>query len=204
MDFEKELMTYEKNVQIFSYKSKQGKTPIMFTAVHTVQQLKEDSIKYSEPFTAAICQYVANKINGNYLIKSIDNGVDSNSLIVDDFKEVLLKYINDNNIKLLIDLHGAKASHNFDVEFGTLSNLTVDLTTQNTLIDYLKEHGIENVVMNNPFKGGGITKYIFENTGIDIIQIEINQRLRNKNKLQECEKLCNALTEFAKKYTNFH
>ena len=97
MDFKKAILTYENNVNIYSYKSKQGSAPIMFTAVHTVEQQKDDGIKFAEPFTAAICQYVANQVNANYLIKSVDNGIDSNSLEVDDFKEVLLKYIKDND-----------------------------------------------------------------------------------------------------------
>ena len=203
MEFEKEIINYEKNVDIYSYRMKKGSTPIILTAVHTVEQKKEEGIKFSEPFTSGIAQYVANKINGYYLIKSVDNGVDSNSTVVDEFKELLLKYIKENNIKLLIDLHGAKYSREFDVEFGTLSNLTTDLTTQNTLIDCLKEQGVKNISLNTIFKGGGITKYIFENTSINVIQLEINQRFRNVNNLKETKKICDALIEFTKKYANF-
>ena len=202
--FEKEIINYEKSIDIYSYKSKRGKTPIMFTAVHTVEQQKEDGIKHPEPFTSAICQYVGNKIDCSYLIKSIDNGIDSNSVIMDEFKELLLKYIKENNIKLLIDVHGASISRDFDVEIGTLSNLTADLITQNTLVDYLKEQGIENIDINNKFTGGGITKYIFKNTDIDVIQLEINYRFRDIENLKECEKLCNALIDFSKKYANFN
>ena len=204
MNFEKEILSYEKGIDTYSYKIKKGKTPIIFTAVHTVPQVKVDGIKPQEPFTGAICQYVANKVNASYLIKSIDNGIESNAEEVDEFKEALLRYIRKNNIKLLIDLHGAKRTHDFDVEFGTLSNLTVDLTTQNALIDCFRAHGIEKIAMNDPFKGGGITKYIYANTDIDIIQIEINKNFRDKQNLAECEKICKALVDFAKKHTNFN
>ena len=199
MNFEDEIINYEKNVGAFSYQSKKGSVPVIFSAVHTVKQHKEDGVKLAEPFTAAICQYVSNKINGYYLIKSIDNGIDSNSLEVDDFKELLLKYIKENEIKLLIDVHGASSNHDFDVELGTLSNLTVDITTQNALMECLNEYGINNIALNEPFKGGGITKYIFENTSIDIVQLEINRKYRDMD-FKNCENLCNALVSFSKKY----
>jgi len=203
MDFKKEITNYENNIKIYAYRNKQGITPVMLTAVHTVEQNKNDGIKPNEPFTGAIAQYVANKVQASYFIKSIDNGIETNSETIDEFKILLLKYIKENNIKLLIDLHGAKQEREFDVELATLNDMTACLTTQNTLIDCFKTYGINTIHLNDPFKGGGITKYIYENTNIDIIQIEINHKYRNINNLDECEKVCLALTEFVKKYTNF-
>lgn len=204
MEFNKIINDYESNVKTFSYMIKEGKVPVILTAVHTVEQKKEDSIKFAEPYTSAICQYVGNAINSYYMIKSIDNGIDSNSNNIDEFKEVLNNKINKNNIKLLIDIHGAAIEREFDVEFGTLRNITVDINTQNTLKDCFNHNGINNIKYNEPFCGGGITKYIFENNDIDIIQIEINQKFRDYNDLDNCKKICDSLIEFIKIYSNFN
>ncbi|MGE5455550.1 MAG: hypothetical protein ACM3O4_00365 [Ignavibacteriales bacterium] len=204
MDFNKTINDYENNVKTFSYMIKEGKVPVILTAVHTVEQQKEDGIKYGESYTSAICQYVGNIVNSYYMIKSIDNGVDSNSTNLDEFKEVLNHKINKNNIKLLIDIHGAAADRDFDVEFGTLKNMTIDINTQNTLKDCFNRNGINNIKYNEPFCGGGITKHIFENNDIDIIQIEINHKFRDCNAIEKCKKICDSLIEFIKAYSNYN
>jgi len=203
MDFYNQIKEYEDNKNVYSYIMKTGKVPLMLTAVHTVSQEREEGTKPSEPLTAAICQYVGNAVSASFLIKAIDNGVDSNDVEEDEFKEVLLKKIKDNDIKVLIDIHGAKKDHPFDVELGTLCNLSADITTCNTLVDCFKEQGVTEISINDPFKGGGISQYIYANTNIDIIQIEINRNYRNLDDWEKCKKVCDALIEFAKKYSNF-
>lgn len=200
MNFEQQINEFEKNNKLQHYLIKEGKIPVMLTAVHTIRQEKSEYVKPSEPYTSAICQYVGNEIDGSYFIKAIDTGIDTNSIIIDEFKQRLLKMILDNNIKLLIDLHGASETRDFDVEIGTLNNLSADHSTIKTLIDCFKNNGINQVAINNPFIGGGVTRYIYENTDIDVIQLEINHRYRDINNLGECQKVCDALTEFIIKY----
>ncbi|MDD2377839.1 MAG: N-formylglutamate amidohydrolase [Bacilli bacterium] len=204
MSFEDIINNYESNVSRYQYMIKEGKVPVMLTAVHTVQQEKESGLKLSEPYTSAICQYVGNMVNSSFMIKSIDNGVDSNSREIDDFKQLLKKKIQEKEIKLLIDIHGASDRHDFDVEFGTLKNMTIDINTQNTLKDCFNNHDIVNINYNMPFCGGGITRYIYENTDIDIIQLEINRKYRDFNNIDNCKKICDALIDFIKIYTNYH
>ena len=67
-----------------------------------------------------------------------------------------------------------------------------------------KENGINNIEHNNPIKGGGITQYIYGNTNIDIIQIEINKKYRDINNLNKLEQLCNSLLSFIKMYSNYN
>lgn len=202
MNFEDIINDLEQNKNKYDYLIKYGQTPIMLTSVHTVEQKFKN--KFAESYTCAISQFVGNNINSYYMIKSIDNGIDSNSVPVDEFKQLLLKIIKENNIKLLIDIHGARKERDFDIEFGTLKDMTCDITIQNNFMDILNKHDIHNISFNDPFCGGGITRYIYENTDIDIIQIEINYRYRDPNNLEYLQKLCNALTEFLKTYANFN
>ncbi len=204
MTFKEEILKYEYTSHKSPYIVKLGLLPVIITAPHGVRQKKEDgTIKLSEPFTKAIAMYVANKLNTSFLIKTKDTGVDANSDNKEIFKETLLKIIKAQNIKLLIDIHGSKKERDFDVEFGTLNNLSADYSTVKELEDTFKRHGINNIVYNKPFKGGGITKYIYESTDIDVIQIEINRKFRDIDDIDNLKKVCDSLITFIKQYTKY-
>lgn len=202
MQFKDEMLNYESSNYNTPYIIKIGLLPVILTAPHTIKQLKENgTIKLPEPFTKAIAMYIANKLDTSFLIKTQDTGVDANSDNKEDFKETLLQIIKTQNIKLLIDIHGSKKERDFDIEFGTLNNLSADYSTVKELEDSFKEHNIYNIVYNEPFKGGGITKYIYGNTDIDVIQIEINQKFRDIDNIDNLKNVCDSLITFIKQYT---
>lgn len=201
MNFKTEIEELENVDNNENYIINKGKLPVVLTAPHTMQQIKEDgSIKLSEPYTKAIALYVSKNINCSSLIKLKDTGIDSNSDNIDEFKLVLKDLINDNNIKLLIDIHGASKNRDFDIELGTLNNMSADYSTINELREAFIENGINNITINNPFKGGGITRYIYGMTDIDVIQTEINKKYRDIENIDNIEKVCNALISFIRKY----
>ena len=121
--------------QNFSYKK--GKKKIIITSVHSMIQKNGSGIKKREPFTKAIAKYVSEESDCFNYIKLKDTGIDSNSIEIDEFKENLLNIIIKNDIKLLIDIHGANENRNFDVEFGTLNNLTINFFKLEKLKKYL-------------------------------------------------------------------
>ena len=95
-----------------------------------MRQKKEDgSIKSSEPYTKAIALYLNKYFNVFSIVKINDTGLDSNRDNDDNYKKELMKIVKENNIKLVIDLHGASKERDFDVEFGTLNNLSIDFST---------------------------------------------------------------------------
>ena len=199
--FKNKILDYEQKNNNLTYIAKKGNLPIILTAAHTMMQLKENNeYKNSEPYTKAIAMYVAERTNCFFLIKNRDTGIDPNSTENDIFKNMLLDTIKDNNIKLVIDLHGAKKDRSFDVELGTLSNLSSDYSTIKELIDSFNENGIFNIEINNPFKGGTITQKVFSETDCDAIQIEINANFRNIEEENKIEQICNSLTKFIQQY----
>lgn len=202
MSFKDEIMTYESINLVDKYIYKNNVIPVMITAVHTMEQHKDTGIKKPEIFTKSIAQYVANKVNCSYYIKLKDDGIDSNSINQDQFKDDLLERIKENNIRLLIDIHGASIDRDFDVEFGTLNNIATDFSTIKELEEAFNKYGITNIKINDPFKGGGITQFIYSNTDIDIIQIEINKKFRDYNNFDNMEKICNSLINFLNQYKN--
>lgn len=196
-------MEYENSNEAIIYFK--GVLPVLITAPHTMEQIRSDgTLKRGEPYTKGLTKYISETIGTHYLIKTIDTGVDANSIEQEEFKNKLLKIIKEHDIKLVIDLHGAKKERDFDVELGTLNNLSADYSTIEILKDSFYNNGIKNVELNNPFKGGGITKSIYFNTDIDVIQIEINGKFRNSNDIESIEKICNSLIDFIKKYCNYN
>lgn len=203
MTFKEEIDKLENSKTESTYLVKKGTVPIILTAAHTMKQRKKDgTIKLNEPFTKAIAKYVSNKTDCSYLIKQKATKIDSNWEELDDFKLLLERFIHEHGVKLLIDIHGASSKREFDVELGTLNNLSVRQSTIRNLRNSFFENGIYEIVLNEPFKGGGITKYIFGKTEIDVIQIEINGKYRNINNAENMERICNALIKFIRKYVS--
>ena len=176
-----ELLEFDKDFII-----KKSHVPILFTAPHTMEQIRDDgSIKPSETFTKAIALYLNKYFNVNCMIKIKDPGEDSNKDNRDEFKMELIRFIKDNNIKLVIDLHGSKKEREFDIEFGTMNNLTADFSTIKELEEAFIEGGIKNKVHNDPFKGGLITQYIYGIKEVD-------------DNIDKLEMICKSLGNFIK------
>ena len=183
-----------------TYDIKKGTAPVILTSAHGIGQKKRRGLfKLAEPYTRGIARYVSKKTDCYCLIKNEDTGIDPNKQNNDEFKAILCNLISKNHIKLLIDLHGAKKERDFDVEIGTVNGKTATETTVNTLIDCLNRNGIKNIVLNDPFKGGNITRTVFSETGIECIQLEINNNYRNIRKIKNMRKLCKALITFVEK-----
>lgn len=201
MDFEEEINRYEELQFNSDYVIKTGNVPILFTAVHTMNQVKDDkSIKFMESYTKAIAFYLKKHANVSCMVKVNDTGYDSNKDNHDEFKYELIKFVKDNNICLVIDLHGSKRERNYDIEFGTLNNLSADYSTIKELEESFIENGIKNIIHNNPFKGGAITQYLFNLKNVDVIQLEINQKFRDSNNISNLETLCKSLIDFISYY----
>ena len=196
---ELELLEYDSD-----YVIKKGGIPILFTAAHTMEQVREDgSIKLKEPYTKAIALYLNKYFNVNAMVKVKDTGEDSNRDNRDEFKTELLRFIRNNDIKLVIDLHGARSDHDFDVEFGTMNNLSASYSTIKELQEAFTENGIKNVSHNDPFIGGAITQYIYGIKDVDVIQIEINKKYRDYSNIDDLEKLINSFKNFINQYNKY-
>ena len=204
MSFEQEINELELLEFAEDYIIKKGNIPILFTAPHTMEQVREDgSIKLGEPLTKAIALYLNKHFNVNCMIKIKDTGVDSNRDNQDEFKTELIRFIKDNNIKLVIDLHGAKKEREFDVEFGTLNNLSADYSVIKELEEAFTENGIKKITHNDPFKGGAITQYVYGLEDVDVIQLEINGKYREYNDIKNFEKICQSLGNFIRQYNEY-
>ena len=197
--FEEEIDYLEKLNYDYEYLYLKGKNKILFSAPHTMMQERKDgTIKLSEPYTKAISLFLNRHDDTYSMVKLKDTKIESNNDNYDDYNVELRRLIKENDIAIIIDLHGAAKERDFDVEFGTLNNLSADYTTVKELEMSFKENGIDNIVYNNPFKGGAITRGIFGIDNIDVIQIEINKKFRDNP--ESLRRIISSLEMFIKKY----
>lgn len=203
MNFKNEIELLENYTSEYEYIFKIGNVPILFTAAHTMEQHLNNNIKPGETYTKAIAMYLNKYCDTSYLIKIKDTAIDSNRDNHDEFKKELMKIVKENNIKLVIDLHGAKKERDFDVEFGTLNNLTADFSTIKELEEAFLENNILKIKHNDPFKGGAITQYLYNLKDIDVIQLEINGKFREIDDIKKLENLCKSLINFINQYNNY-
>lgn len=204
MNFEQQINELE-NLKIDdNYLILKGNIPILFSAPHTMYQIHDDgTTKLKEPYTKAIALFLNKNYNTYAIVKNSDTGIDSNRNNHDEYNVELRRLIKDNDIKLVIDLHGASKERNFDVEFGTLNNLSADFSTIKELEEAFTENGILNISHNDPFMGGAITQGIYGLTDVDVIQLEINGKYRDYDNLELLEKLVKSLENFIKQYYEY-
>jgi hypothetical protein len=180
-----------------TYEIRTGSFPVIITSAHGIRQKKRNGkFKFGEPYTRGIAKYVSRKTDCFCLIKNEDTGVDPNKKNEDEFKTILADLVEKNRIKLVIDLHGAKAERDFDVEIGTRDGKMAKQETVDKLIECLNKAGIKNVVVDDPFKGGQITQATHDNTSAECLQLEINYKYRNIRKIQNLNRICRALANF--------
>ena len=200
-DFHQQIFQLERDNTSELIHFEKGTAPILLSAPHTVNFLKEDgNFKMREGYTKAIVKYLAQKTGAFILIKENSDGIDPNKPEMENYKRQLLEVIKNYQIQLVLDIHGAASHHDFALEIGSLDGVSAKPQTVESLKNALKNQGIAPVAENNPFKGGGITKTVHGNTNIEVLQLEINRNYRDLTHPEKLFHLCKSLENFLKSF----
>lgn len=200
-DFQRQIFKLERDNNSELIHFKKGNIPILLSAPHTVNFLKEDgNFKMREGYTKAIVKYLAQKTGAFLMIKENSDGIDPNKPEMEAYKRQLLEIIEKHQIRLVLDIHGAASHHDFVIEIGSLDGVSAKPQTIESLKNTLKNQGITPVAENNPFKGGGITKTVHGNTNIEVLQLEINRNYRDLTHPEKLFHLCKSLENFLKSF----
>ena len=200
-DFQRQIFQLERDNTSELIHFEEGNLPILLSAPHTVNFLKEDgNFKMREGYTKAIVKYLAQKTGAFLMIKENSDGIDPNKIEMEDYKRQLLEIIEKHQIRLVLDIHGAASHHNFAIEIGSLDGVSAKPQTVKALKTALLNQGISPVAENNPFKGGGITKSVHGNTNIEVLQLEINRNYRDLTHPEKLFHLCKSLEKFLKSF----
>ena len=200
-DFQRQIFQLERDNTSELIHFKKGTVPILLSAPHTVNFLKEDgNFKMREAYTKAIVKYLALKTGAFLLIKENSDGIDPNKIEMEDYKRQLLEIIEKHQIRLVLDIHGAASHHDFAIEIGSLDGVSAKPETIKALKTALLNQRIAPVAENQPFKGGGITKTVHGNANIEVLQLEINRNYRDLNHPERLFHLCKSLENFLKSF----
>lgn len=170
-----------------------GTMPVMISAPHTVDHFRHGHYKIADLYTAAVTQYL-HKLTGCHIIysvscKSTDPNYDDNDSSA--YKQALRLFIIENDVKVLIDLHGCLETNPAAIEIGTVD--TTDKSLQKyswiapLVVEIFRKH-LKNsmqqygkiIVKNQKFTASNpntITNFIFSTLGIPCFQLEINRIL---------------------------
>ena len=204
-DFQQQIFQLERENTPELIHFEKGSIPILLSAPHTVNFLKEDgNFKMREGYTKAIVKYLAQKTGAFILIKENSDGIDPNKPEMENYKRQLLEVIKNYQIQLVLDIHGAASQHAFALEIGSLDGVSAKPQTVESLKNALKNQGIAPVAENNPFKGGGITKSVHNNTKIEVLQLEINRNYRDLTHPEKLYHLCRSLENFLKSFSQLN
>lgn len=185
-----------------SYEFKIGSTPILLSAPHSVKQLREGKPKIQDSLTGPIAEVLADLTKCSCIYRIYNEGSDPNYYNEDGgYKKEIERIISENNIKLLIDLHGAKNRDEFNIDVGTNNgiNLNGKLELPKLLIKSLEENGVKNIKQDYLFKASkhyNVSKTIAERTKIPCMQVEIALKYRDLEQFENVEKVIKGLQEF--------
>ncbi|MBO5388692.1 MAG: hypothetical protein J6A59_11230 [Lachnospiraceae bacterium] len=172
-----------------------GWSKVMISAPHCVKHLREDDIKGADIFTYAIGVYINKALGCPFIYQNGYDGTDGNYTESrhSAYKQMLLRYIIKNDIRLLIDIHGMSNKYNKLVDICTGGLERETLCNKTFELDILKYNlekylGAENIGDNSIFdckNPNTISNYISANCNIPCIQLEIALKIREPNNSEE-------------------
>ncbi len=179
------------NISSINYILIYGNIPILLSAPHAVKQIRNGEEKAEDANTGGITEYLCNTCKSYGIIRNynkLDDPNNDNFGFGLEYKNKILDFIKENNIKLVLDIHGCNNSHNFDFCLGT--NNRKNLNGQYEILNILSSDlsTIGKVAIDEYFKAsldGNISKYISANSNIPSIQIEISNKYRKDEEYLE-------------------
>lgn len=201
-----------------------GFIPIMISAPHAVNQFRKGKVKWADMYTGGIAKYVHEKTGCHLIYSSKYTESDPNFDYpeINNYQQMLKKYLTANKVFLLMDLHGASKSREYAIEMGTAPRRStqkgeiyeedsslhkykfIDDIIKNVFEKRFRNLKVERkeIWKNIIFDAGHqntITKYISENTNTASIQLEINGIYRNPDNYEEFYELVGGLIESVNK-----
>ena len=180
-----------------------GKIPVLITAPHSTNHIREGKLKQFETFTACIVSILNSKADCNSLYTNCLSDIDPNYYDNCAFKQKINDIVNSKKIKLIIDIHGTGENRKYDIYPGLGNNFEF-LLGNNHLFKLLERTAKENNISIgslNKFKAvkqNTVTKFGARILKVSSLQLEINKKLRKpKDDPDKFIDLINFLSDFA-------
>ena len=167
---------------------KLGTKPVLISAPHAVNHMRNNKVKKADLYTGTIASLVQLHTNCYCIYSNRISDEDPNYVDGGKYKEAVKKICEKNDIRLVIDLHGAAGSREFDIDLGTMHGKSIDETTVSIMKNMFVKNGIHDIRLNDTFPAshqGTITHFTKKTLNINAIQLEVNHRYRNPENTTE-------------------
>lgn len=171
--------------KVSPFKHWEGVRPVLIVAPHAVRHVRKKKIKPSDLFTGSLAYLLADLTGCHALaltkLYGGDPNYDKNCVFKDEIKRICSKY----DIKLLLDLHGASATKEFDIDIGTMKgkSLLGQKKLKSRLEKSFKKCAITRISFDSfpAEKQHTVTRFASQELAIPALQIEINRKFRAPN-----------------------
>ncbi|MFB4165080.1 S-layer homology domain-containing protein [Alteribacillus sp. JSM 102045] len=160
---------------------KEGSIPILVSAPHATEHLREGNVKKADIYTGSISA-ILHELTGSYLIQSSGFSEDPNYIEAGDYKQALKQIVEENDIKYVIDLHGSARHRDFNIDLGTINGQSIKNSALQKIKYRFESNGIDKVAVDHTFSGlsgGTIVNYSANNLGVEAVQLEISRAYRD-------------------------
>src|SRR6056297_471235 len=185
------------------YRFIKGEGNIIISASHSVNHYRQGTTKVADMLTGAFALYLHEVTSCHVFLRTYNDQKDPNFDDVESdggYKRALEGIIKEYDIDCLVDLHASAESRPFDIDIGTDYSRTLngfDIIPE--IVKKISEKNEIDVVTHNKVFAAPpntVTNYISQANQIPCIQLEINRRFRDFDKLDNMSKMLNTLSEF--------
>lgn len=186
-EYRKVLINYKHNKENYKtydyFKIDKGQNSVILSAPHAYKHFRNGKYKANENNTSKIAKILGAITNSHVIYTFKNSRNDPNYDKDSEYKKELSKYIKDNNIKYLLDIHGLSKNDDCFLEIGSnnYNNSSEDIIK--IVKDVFKKYYDGNILIDNKYAANSertISKYISNNNDdICAIQLEINWRYRS-------------------------
>lgn len=162
----------------------EGNSNIIISAPHTYTHKRKGKKKSKELGVLDMVLLLKELTNCHVIYTTQDINNDPNFDKKSEYKDELIKYIEEKDIEYLIDIHGTKVIKTFDVEIGTnnLKNINNDKDLLKKIVKIFKNNSLKKVKIDNIFKSSlnTVCHIVNKETSIKTLQFEISKKYRLK------------------------
>jgi hypothetical protein len=185
-----------------------GEIPFLLSAPHGAVHCRNGEIKYEDEFTAAMARMAA-RLTGAHVIYARRRSLTDPNWYPDvPYKARIMQLIEDENIRFVLDFHGASAKRTFGIGIGTLHGRSCP-GAMSLILSTLAEYGfsesgqtrLERLDVDQTFAAVGspeqetVTRFVWEQLQIPVVQLEFNASLRTVHEKEDSSYLIRRLGE---------
>lgn len=141
---------------LHSYEILEGTGSVLLSAPHAVLQTRNGRIKQAERYTGMLAKLINTHMNVPCIYKSRHMLDDANHDPASDYRDALVDYVRDHEIRYVLDLHQLAPTRPMALCIGTGegANLHGGDLAVNIIKDAFSAHGLGPITIDDPFTGG--------------------------------------------------